>query len=328
MLYNNSWCTVEYLEENININVEISKEDIYRVIKTPIEEIKRKAVLSAAEVVGDNPVICLSGGVDSQTLLHMWHEQNIPYTAVTFEFSNGFNSQEFSDSKRFAESLGIPLKIIKLDAMRFLLQDLREFSKKYNISSPQFAVHAYFLDAIKNLGYTGAVLGGNGFVLTEDSLDFKLTMAQLLDIENYSQRSNFSVIPSFLNFDKDLCIALALATPIINQDHNPTNPLSTIAYDPLTRSLTPNVDVSVNDRYKSKTDSYRNINCKIIPQEKKKTGFEEIKEYYCSLNGNPLAFDRDFRLPLYFMIPESKIKTVVDSEVENLILEISKELNS
>jgi hypothetical protein len=328
MLYNNDWCKLEYLKGTINIKLEVSEDDVLRVIKTPIEKIKKNSVLSASKIVGDNPVICLSGGIDSQALLYMWHEQNIPYTAVTFEFNNGFNSQELSDAHRYANFLNIPLKVIKLDILRFLLHDLKEFSKKYNMVSPQFSVHAYFLDTIKDLGYTGAVFGGNGLVPTDSNLSFYLTDAQLLDIEKYSVESNFPVIPSFLNFDKDLCLALALASPILEYDNNPTDLMSKKKYDPDTRSVVPNLTISSDDRYKSKIQSYKSLNCQIIPQDAKKTGFEEIKNYYNSLNNTYAAFDRDFRMPLRSRILESKIKTTIDTETEKLILKLSKELNS
>lgn len=328
MLYNDDWCKLEYIGNIININLDIKEDDIYRVLKTPIEEIKRNAILAASKVVGDNPVICLSGGIDSQTLLYMWREQSIPYTAVTFDFGNDFNSQELSDARRYADFLNIPLKIIRLDIMRFLSRDLKEFSKKYNLLSPQYAVHAYFLETIRELGYTGAVFGGNGLVPTEGSLDFRLAEPQLLDLEKYSNLSGFPMVPSFLNFDKDLCIALALVTPLNEYDYNPVDPITTITYDPTIRSLVPVVEISAEIKYQSKIQSYKKIGCQIIPQDSKKTGFEEIKDYYNSLNGNHLSFDRDFRLPLRFKSDEFVVRTIINSDLENLILKLSKESSS
>ena len=328
MLYNQDWCVLEYLKGKININLKVTEDDVYKISQMSIDEIKKNAVASAVKVVGDNPVICLSGGIDSQTLLYIWNEQQIPFTAVTFDFGNGFNSQELSDAQRFAEYLNIPLKIIKLDVMRFLLRDLKDFSKKYNIFSPQFAVHAYFLDTIRNLGYTGALFGGNGLLLTDTSLDFRVTDAQLLDIEKYSSTTKFPVIHSFLSFDKNLCISLAMLTSIIDYDLNPENPIVKTTFDPSTKALRPNIEVSPISRYESKINSYKKLGCKLIPQDRKKTGFEEIKNYYNSLNNSDLAFDRDFRMPLRIRIPESIVSTVIDSKAGNLILDFSRELNS
>ena len=330
MLYNNNWCKLEYLEDKINIIISLTEEDVIRVKHTPLEHTKLKAVMSAAKVVGDNPVICLSGGIDSQALLHIWHEQKIPYTAVTFDFSNGFNSKELSEAQQYADSLDIPLKVIKLDVMRFLSRDLKEFAKEYNILSPQFAVHAYFLETIRKLGYTGAVFGGNGFSPLPDSLSFRVTETQLLDLEKYSEKSNFPVIPSFLNFDKDLCIALALVTPPVDKydDAWSLDPATKIKFDPTIRSLIPNIEIAEDDRYNSKAQSYKSLGCKIIPQDTKKTGFEQIKDYYNSLNNTYLAFDRDFRMPLRVRSPELVTTTIIDRAVEKLMLTFSKELNS
>jgi len=330
MLYNEEWCKLEYHNNEINIITLLTEEDIIRVKHTPIEYTKAKAVRSAADVVGNNPAICLSGGIDSQALLHIWHEQKIPYTAVTFDFGNGFNSRELSEAQRYADSCNIPLTVIKLDVMRFLSRDLKEFSKKYNIFSPQFAVHAYFLETIRKLGYTGAVFGGNGFSPLPDSLSFRVSEAQLLDLEKYSEKSKFPVIPSFLNFDKDLCIALSLVTPTVDEYDNAwlLDPSTKIKFDPTIRSLVPNIEISAGDRYNSKVQSYKSLGCKIIPQDTKKTGFEEIKDYYNSLNNTHLAFDRDFRMPLLMGSTELVVKTIIDRAVEKLMLRFSKELNS
>jgi hypothetical protein len=330
MLYNEEWCKLEYHAGKINIIISLTEEDVRRVKHTPLEHTKLKAVMSAAKVVGDNPVICLSGGIDSQALLHIWHEQKIPYTAVTFDFSNGFNSKELSEAQQYADSLGIPLKVIKLDVMRFLSRDLKEFAKEYNMLSPQFSVHAYFLETIRKLGYTGAVLGGNGFSPQPDSLSFKVSEAQLLDLEKYSEKSNFPVISSFLNFDKDLCIALSLVTPTVDEYDNAwlLDPSTKFKFDPTIRSLVPTIEISADARYDSKIQSYKRLGCKIIPQDTKKNGFEEIKDYYSSLNNTPLAFDRDFRMPLRGRSTELVITTIIDKEVEKLILMFSKELSS
>jgi hypothetical protein len=330
MLYNEEWCKLEYHTGKINIVTSLTEEDVRRVKHTPLEHTMLKAVTSAASVVGNNPAICLSGGIDSQALLHIWHKQKIPYTAVTFDFGNGFNSKELSEAQQYADSLGIPLKVIKLDVMRFLSRDLKEFAEEYNMLSPQFAVHAYFLETIKNLGFTGAVFGGNGFSPMPDSLSFRVSEAQLLDLEKYSEKSNFPVIPSFLNFDKDLCIALSLVTPTVNDYDNGwlLDPSTKVKFDPTIRSLVPNIEIAADDRYNSKVQSYKSLGCKIIPQDTKKTGFEEIKDYYNSLNNTHLAFDRDFRMPLLSGSTELVTTTIIDRAVEKLMLSFSKELNS
>jgi hypothetical protein len=328
MLYSNDWCRLEYLQDLINICVDITEEDIHRVSCLPLNKIKKNAVEKAYQVVGNNPVICLSGGIDSQALLNIWHEQGFPYTAITFDFGNNFNSQELNDALKFAELLQVPVKVIKLDVMRFLLRDLSTFFEKFNIISPQFAVHAYFLENIKAMGYTGAVLGGNGLLLEDNSVFFSLSDAQLLDIERYGINSKFNVLPSFLSFDKDLCIALAMETLIISRDPSPENSFYNLTYDPIIKSLIPNVNLSKEERYNSKIKSYQNLGCQLIPQDVKKTGFEEIKKFYNDQNNNEWAFEREFRLPRRYKIPESKINTIIDTNVEKVILKLSKKLNS
>ena len=328
MLYDKDWCILNYLEDKIEIDVKLIEEDIHRVLSTDLSLIKQRAVERAYEFVGMNPVICLSGGIDSQAMLNIIHDQNLPYTAITFDFGNGFNSQELEDAKRFAEFFNIDLKIIKLDVMRFLYTDLYEFAGKYNLTSPQFAVHCYFLEVIKSLGYTGAIFGGNGFLLNQDSVEFSLNDAQLLDLEKYSQISQFKVIPSFLSFDRDLCLTLSLSTSITPPDIEPINPFNKTDFDPVTRTIKQIIRVSEADRYTSKIKSYEKLGCKLIPQSNKKTGFEQIKEYHNSLNDSHWAFDREFRLPLRQRMPEILITTKIDPTVEKTIIDYSISKNS
>jgi hypothetical protein len=284
MLYYNNWCTLDHFADRIVINAHIIEKDIKN---TDFSNIKKSAVIDAISVVGINPVVCLSGGIDSQAVVSIWKEQNFPFTAVTFDFGNNFNQKELFDALSFADFLKIPIKVIKLDVMRFLLRDLDKFSQRYQIASPQFCIHAYFLETIQSLGYTGAVFGGNGFTVVDDVIKFQLTRAQLLDLENYSQISGFPVIPSFLSFDRDLCLDLLLSTDSINSNDNTIH----------------------KARYQSKIKCYRSLDLKIIPQSNKKTGFEELKEYYNSINNSGWAFERDFRAPLLKNYPEKTIDT-------------------
>lgn len=321
MLYFNDWCTLHYYPNEIKIESHVTHDDIVRIKNADMFLIKQNAVRKAVEYVGNNPVICLSGGIDSQATLSLFEECNIPYTAITFDFGNNLNAQELADAHAFADFYNIPLKIIKLDIMRFLLRELDEFSKKYRIISPQFAVHAYFLENIKATGYTGAVLGGNGFIVEESSIRFNLSDAQLLDIEHYSQVSNFNVIPSFLSCDKDLCILLAMNTPAVEVEDK-----IKLIFDPVDRGLVPAKIVSGKDRYASKIKSYQNLNCKLKPQTDKKTGFEEIKNFYNTQQFNVWAFEKDFRFPLRLRIPEHSVNTVINNTVEKSIIGYSSNL--
>jgi len=293
MLYYNDWCTLAHFDDRIDIDVRIGKN---AVSNKSFFEIKRIAVENSLTVVGSNPVLCLSGGIDSQAMINIWKEQKYPFTVVTFDFGNNFNQSELSDALVFADFLKIPVQVIKLDIMRFLVRDLIEFSKKYQMASPQFCVHAYFLETIRSLGYTGAVFGGNGFTVVDNEIKFYLTRAQLLDLENYSQISKFSVIPSFLSFDQDLCLDLLVATPNISSDP------STIH----------------KERYQSKIESYKALGLKIIPQDNKKTGFEQLKDYYNSKNGSYWAFERDFRAPLLANQPEVSVETQITFDKSKL----------
>ena len=325
MLYHNDWCSLNYIKDRIRINVNVKEDDVLNVLSLTLDKIFNESVKNAISVVGNNPVICLSGGIDSQATLDIWNRSGLPFTAITFDFGNNFNSDELKDALSYARFLNIPVEVIKLDVMRFLFYNLQEFSQRYKMLSPQFCVHAYFIEHIKSLGYTGVIMGGNGFILEESSVEFHVTSAQLLDIEKYSTASNFPVIPSFLSFNQDLCLLLSIKTPIISSvettDHTTRN------YDTLTKSLNSHNIFVPESRYISKIQSYTKLGLQLKPQSTKKTGFEQLKKYYNSLNRSDLAFDREFRLPLLNRIPEVLVETHIDKDVKNVILKLAGQLN-
>ena len=138
MLYYDDWCTLDYSKSRIVINAHIKE-----IKNKLITDINRDAVSNSISVVGLNPVLCLSGGVDSQAMVNIWKNYDFSYTAVTFDFGNNFNQTELSDALSFADFLKIPVKVIKLDIMRFLSRDLLDFSQKYQMASPQFCAILY-----------------------------------------------------------------------------------------------------------------------------------------------------------------------------------------
>lgn len=319
MLYFNNWCSVTETEQHTIIKVNSTAEDVIRANSCFTHELSKQATQRAVEYLGPKPVFCMSGGIDSQAAYQLWDKQ-YPIEVVIFKFANDLNLEEVNDAVNYVTAHNIDYKLISLDIERFLSFNLITFARSNKLLSPQFAVHAFFLDHLKSLGYTGAVFGGNGFFVEPDRVYFNLTSAQLLDLENYSINSNFNVIPSFLSFDQDLCLKLAVNTPI-NFDAMALEPDWHIL--PEERQMTLNRET----RYANKISSYQNLNLAIVPQSEKKHGFEQIKDYYASKYNDLWTFDRHFRWPLRKNRSNNEITTTVADSLKNKILYYSYQIS-
>ena len=194
--------------------------DLSSISHKKLNDISRFNSEKVFKNLGSKPVFCLSGGIDSQAAYQLL-DKIYNFDVVIFEFANGLNSDEVNDAKRFANEYGIDYKVITKDVLRFLHFDLISFSKRFKISSPQFAVFAFFCEELKSLGYTGAIFSGNGFILEKENVTFALTKAQLLDLHNYGAKE-FPIISNFLGFTQEMCLKISFNTPIMRYLPLPT----------------------------------------------------------------------------------------------------------
>ena len=300
MLFYDNWCRSELFEDGLHVHAFITMDDIDRIQSTSLDLISKNATKIASKYLGNNPALCLSGGIDSQAMIGLW-DKDVQYTAVIFQFENNLNEEEVEDAVNFAQSRDIPFKVIKSNVLRFLTHDLIDFGKTHNMSSPQFATYAHYICKLKDLGYTGAALGGNSFVIYNNWVLFASSKAQLTDIENFSLKSKIPCIQSFLGFYKELCIKVALSCGTIRENTS-------------------------DDRYVNKIDNYRRLGLDIVPQLTKRTGFEQLKKYY---NNDKYegAFEIDFRAPLYYYNRNFQSLTFMNHTVQEFIIENSKKLN-
>ena len=312
MNYFNDWCVVGPNKTDIVCSTDLDR--LLQINEQSLSEIRKNSTTQALTIVGNNPVLCLSGGVDSQAAYKLWDHSVHPITPVIFKFSNNFNSHEVSDALNFCNTYAINPVVIELDVLRFLEFNAITYAKKFNISSPQFAVHCHFLDKVKELGYTGAVFGGNSFVISQSRSFFHITSAQLSDIENWSA-NNLPIILGYLNFTESLCLKLALNTPVIDLefDNHSELPVETI-------------DLIEHLRYQNKIDCYKNCNIGVIPQESKKTGFEYIKKFYAEQYNNPWTFELKFRYPMYSNNPNKKTNFQIAKNVQDYLIQNSNKL--
>lgn len=109
----------------------------------------------------NNPVVLISGGLDSELAAIVVHEYGIPYTLAHIEFlyeGQLINSHERYWTERVARTLGKNIQILSLDVGKFFRSDeYLQWSVPYKIRSPQIATHVWALSQITD----PVIMGGN-----------------------------------------------------------------------------------------------------------------------------------------------------------------------
>ena len=287
--FRNRWLTftdildpfAECITYDVNLDV-----DFFASLKLDSEstlQYRISAAKSAAAQLGDNPVLCFSGGVDSQAMLQCWREAGLKFDVAILEFENNLNKHDVSIALEYCNAHGIEPIILNLKVIQFLTRDCIELGTKYKCTSPHFITHYKMFDMLRNLGYTGICCGGTAFARNHTEWGPVPSAAQSNYIE-YSNRNQFPVIGNFLGYDPNLCWSIALLTP---------------EHDVEWATRYPRIIADANSaRYAAKVIGYRTHGFDIIPQENKYTGFELIKEYFEEKFNDGWAFEKMFRLPL------------------------------
>lgn len=287
--FRNRWLTftdilnpfAECITYNVNLDV-----DFFASLKLDSEstlQYRISAAKSAAAQLGDNPVLCFSGGVDSQAMLQCWREAGLKFDVAIMEFENNLNKHDVSIALEYCNAHGIEPIILNLKVIQFLTRDCIELGTKYKCTSPHFITHYKMFDMLRNLGYTGICCGGTAFARNHTEWGPVPSAAQSNYIE-YSNQNQFPVIGNFLGYDPNLCWSIALLTP---------------EHDVEWATRYPRIIEDANSvRYAAKVVGYRKHGFDIIPQENKYTGFELIKEYFEEKFNDGWAFEKMFRIPL------------------------------
>lgn len=241
------------------------------------------AAKSAASQLGANPVLCLSGGVDSQAMIQCWNEAGLQFDVAIMEFENDLNQHDVSVALEYCKKYNINPIILKLNVIPFLTRDCIELGTKYKCTSPHFITHYKMFDMLRNLGYTGICCGGTAFARNYKEWGPVPSAAQSNYIE-YSRQNKFPVIGNFLGYDPSLCWSIALLTP----EHD-------VEWVTRHNQNLPEVNAA---RYATKIVGYRKHGFDIIPQDNKYTGFEIVKTYFEEKFNDGWAFEKMFRLPL------------------------------
>lgn len=279
------------IAENGKPNIVNLDKDFFLNLKFDDQSLKQyriDAAVKCAETLGDNPALCLSGGIDSQAMVLCWQEAGIKFDVIIGVFKDGLNKHDSDHAKMFCQTYNIPYKELEIDIIQLLTRENYALSEKYKSYSPHFNVHYKIVEILAEQGYTGVCFGGVTPFKRNDSYgdNFFGTPFYFLKIQN--------ILPipmqgSFLSFYPELAWAIALLGSGIEADGNVLS----------SKLFTQDSINQLNElRYKEKIESYRKAGFNIIPQEKKFTGFELVKKHFEKLTGDGWSFEKRFRYPI------------------------------
>jgi hypothetical protein len=299
------WISVSFTDTDMVWNVNITEEMLEIANSATLEENCKLAVMNLPSSVGSRPAVCLSGGIDSQTVVDTFLYAGVTPEVVIFNFLDDHNIHDVSHAIKFCESRNITPRLIDLDVIRFLNNQLYDFATKYKISSPQFAVHLYMAGKLKDLGYTSVIFGGNYLYQYSHGTWYTPTKEET-DWVKFSREINFPIIGSFWLQDWRLSLMATIHRPL------------SIAYDN-------------SHNYQAKIQGYNSMGYNVMPQEQKYNGFETIKKYYEEMTGDGWTFETQFRHPLQrcagiYTTDPIKVNPDILARINMLKQEIYKEI--
>lgn len=269
------------IEYSMNLDSEFFSS--LRFDSISLKQYRINAAKSAASNLGNNPVLCFSGGADSQAMIQAWEEAGLSFDVAILRFNDNLNQQDISTAVQFCETKKIEPVYIDLDVVKFLTRESIDFADQYKCTSPHFVTHYKMFDKLRELGYSGICCGGTAFAKGMNDWGPTPSAAQANYIE-YVRQNQYPVIGNFLGHDPALCWSIALLTPEVDVAWN----------SPSFRSME-----EINTvRYLAKVEGYRKHGFFIIQQENKFTGFELVKDYFAEKHNDGWSFEKLFRIPL------------------------------
>lgn len=228
--------------------------------------------------LGDNIFVSLSGGADSQCACLALQQAGVPFTAAILVFDNDFNKVDVDSAVNFCKVYNIKYITHDIDIMEFLAKELPIFVDRYQCPSPQISTHLWFYEQlIKNYNPSSIVCGGHAPYITENLWSYGSTRSQSAWM-TFKDVNNFNIIGNFRGHSFDIAIAFMMA------QKNIVNPM-------------PDEDNRCPVSYAYKIQGMYNLGFNVLPQEKKMTGFEEIKIMLKERVKGKFVFDRWFRDP-------------------------------
>lgn len=206
-------------------------------------------------------ILCCTGGVDSQAMLHAWHLSGVSKSdikVVSFIYDENSNLFDIKGTPQLCDKLGFYYEQIPFELKTFLDSgEYFTYQKMYWTTSPQMAAH---MKMVEFFDHGTVIMSGTAGV--KENLFFGSTTVlseyYYANIQN-NKTDKKKFIPFFFQHDKNIGTAF--------YDHH--------------RKHSPNmVDNKPELLYIFKTKAYQAAGLPVVPQDIDFSGFEEFKIFY------------------------------------------------
>lgn len=217
-----------------------------KISDRPIDLVAKAAIKKISQEYPPPYYLMSSGGVDSQTMIWLWKQSGIPYEVISFKYVHdniNYNSHDLEQLYEFSTKHNIPVTYRTFDPINFFENELTEYATKFRCTSPQICTHMKISEQLTNgtVIFSGEFGSHNAYTYT------------MFGLKRYTDISQRSLIPFFFLYDAELA-------GVTKKHHSNVKPEL--------------------DNYTRKVSSIRKSGVPVIPQLKKYTGFEKIKEFY------------------------------------------------
>lgn len=285
--YDNDWISYEQNDGNliwtINDSILETTPDVldFTMLKSKmLDAVKRIEY-------GNNAFVSLSGGVDSQAVCLLLKQANIKFRAAILQFNDNLNVEDVSSALAFCRKHNIEYVLIDLNIMNFLARQLDEYVQRYQCPSPHFTAHFWFYEKlIEQFNPSIIICGGHTPRFENGKWQYHTTRARNA-WTTFNSVNKPILLGNFLSWSYDI------AFPVMMAIH------------------------TKDSSYESKVNGFKMLGLPITPQDKKYTGFENIKANLERMTGDGWSFEKMYRYPYQAIVPDYQGVLRASSEVLN-----------
>jgi hypothetical protein len=218
-MYKNNWLTWSY-DGNIlgNKTHPLAKFelDIKPTISKKVQSYYNELV-NNAKLIRDNYTgkfdLLLSGGVDSEVILRIYHSLGVPINVFIFQYENNYNYRDVAHAKRICQELNVSYKLIDFNLQQFVENDAYDLWHQCYSKNVARLPHLKMLDYLDNIPIIGT--GEPEWHLVKNKWLFELSEGSFVwQIHQYHKGR--TVLADWYNYSPEVT-ASYMQQPIVRQ---------------------------------------------------------------------------------------------------------------
>jgi diphthamide synthase (EF-2-diphthine--ammonia ligase) len=155
---------------------------------------------------GDKLIVTLSGGLDSEVVLHSFIANGIVPHVVIFRYERNLNLHDINYALRICAARQISPKIVDINVSRFFTTNLLDYANITKCSSPQLNLLMKSIDNLDGIPIIGA--GENYLSRKEGEKEvYDLEEAKIAAIYKFYKNKEREIIPAFFQYTPEIMIS-------------------------------------------------------------------------------------------------------------------------